>query len=246
MGTAFGDQRLVEIFRDALRVSGSYEPHFGTGGAVTLNEFQRIYGADPFCAWLGLTSPVVFAAHRAAGQITSVYRQLGLACERLFVMILVEHLALGSEDVVWSYKTERNRTRSLDARIPFDQLSNPALFRAWAGTVGRGDARGIVFELRQGHKSQDSKRQVGDQDNAAQAIREGYVPVLFMFSNQLDVASDRRYQRNGWVVLRGTVSGAPTESSYSFFREVVGYDLLGFFERNAADLRQLVEQALGV
>jgi hypothetical protein len=34
-----------------------------------------MYGADPFCSWVGLDSPLMYAAHKAAGGMTSVYRQ---------------------------------------------------------------------------------------------------------------------------------------------------------------------------
>jgi len=37
------------------------------------------------------------------------------------------------------------------------------------------------------------------------------------------------------------VTGSPLESTYSFAREVLGYDLAGFFNRNSVRIRTEVE-----
>ncbi|MCX6277959.1 MAG: hypothetical protein NT004_07665 [Bacteroidetes bacterium] len=73
---------------------------------VSLSGFLKLYGSDPFYSWIGLDSSLMYAAHKAAGGMTSV-RQ-----------------------------TPKN---------------------------------GVVFEVRQGYKSKDSKRQNADIDNATVA-----------------------------------------------------------------------------
>ena len=53
------DEEYFEILARALRVCANYKPMFGqsrTGGGMTLAQFQQLYGADPFYAWIGLDS----------------------------------------------------------------------------------------------------------------------------------------------------------------------------------------------
>jgi len=68
----------------------TYKPKFGQGreGGLTADEFTTIYGADPFYHWLGLDSPLMYAAHKAAGGMTSVYRQIGIASQWIFNQVL--------------------------------------------------------------------------------------------------------------------------------------------------------------
>lgn len=101
---------------------------------------------------------------------------------------------------------------------------------------------GAVFEVRQGYKSADSKRQNADLANAAQAIGHGYLPVLAIMSTQINKVVRARYLTGNWSVLMGTVgSDDPQRSTFDFLRDVVGYDLAGFFQRNTAELRTGVE-----
>ena len=72
------DERYFELLARALRVCAEYRPRFGKGGAgQTFEQFKQMYGADPFYAWVGLDSPLMYAAHKAAGGMTSIYRQIG-------------------------------------------------------------------------------------------------------------------------------------------------------------------------
>jgi len=105
--------------------------------------------------------------------------------------------------------------------------------------------QGIVFEIRQGYKSKDSKRQNADIANAATAYTKGLLPCVGILSLQIDKDIAERYRNERWVLLIGLTSGAsPHESFYSFCKDVVGYDLAGFFERNSPLLRKEVESVL--
>ena len=104
--------------------------------------------------------------------------------------------------------------------------------------------RGTVFEARQGYKSKDSKRQNADISNAANAYVHAYMPVLLLFSNQIDGDLAERYTAARWLLLRGTQQGTYLDSTYVFCREIVGYDLAGFFARNSARIRARMEQTL--
>lgn len=97
--------------------------------------------------------------------------------------------------------------------------------------------KGSVFEVRQGYKSKDSKRQQADLANASAAYAATYLPVLLLLSTQIDEDLAERYRGARWLILRGATTGADTTSTYTFCRDVLGYDLAGFFERNSIHLR---------
>ena len=73
------------------------------------------------------------------------------------------------------------------------------------------------------------------------AYANRYLPVVLLFSTQIDSAIAERYIRAQWVLLRGFQGGSSTDSTYVFCREVVGYDLAGFFERNSKRIKREVE-----
>ena len=74
------DKDYLAILTGYIRVCAKYKPKLGRGTKTgyDLDEFQRIYGSDPFYNWLGLDNPLMYAAHKAAGGMTSIYRQIGI------------------------------------------------------------------------------------------------------------------------------------------------------------------------
>lgn len=249
------DERYLALIRNALRVCLNYKPAFGhgKGDGVSLERFQQIYRDDEFYSWFGLDSPLVYAAHKAAGGMTSVYRQIGLSCQLVFQNVLQDTLGLSSADATWSYKLRakgaKARTLALDGRIPLDKIEGaPARKRTeswlaeaikYVGLDGKNAAglEGCVFEVRQGYKSNDAKRQNADVSNAGNAFAHRYLPVMVLLSVQIPDNLAERYQRAHWLILRGTVSGKSTESTYVFCRDVLGYDLAGFFRRNSVAIK---------
>ncbi len=104
---------------------------------------------------------------------------------------------------------------------------------------------GTVFEVRQGYKSKDSKRQNADIANAAAAYTKAYLPCAAILSNQIDGDILDRYRKEKWAVITGFVGiNNPLASTYDFMREIVGYDLAGFFERNGEALRVEIDTVL--
>ena len=100
------DEEYLQIVLDAIRVCTHYKPKFGQGaksGGLTLEQFRHLYQRDAFYSWFGLDNPMMYAAHKAAGGMTSVYRQIGIGCEKLFRRVLKDSLELSDEDVTWSY-----------------------------------------------------------------------------------------------------------------------------------------------
>jgi len=253
------DEEYLQIVLGPLAICRVYKPKFGHGAGLTLSEFQSLYQADPFYSWFGLDSPLLYAAHKAAGGMTSVYRQIGIGCQRLIQRILMDRLGLTAEDSTWSYQVTKSggkkQTLSLDGRIPRAavQSTHRSTVSRWLREACREagvspDARraikGCVFEVRQGYKSKDSKRQNADIANAAAAYSEGYLPILLLLSTQIDDDIADRYKSARWLILRGTVAGKTIDSTYEFSRQVLSYDLADFFQRHSARFKQEVESAL--
>lgn len=249
---------------DPIRVCARYKPKFGQGAngdGLTLPQFQALYSADPFYSWFGLDNPLMYAAHKAAGGMTSVYRQIGIGCERMFRRVLATELGLSAADVVWSYElvlpSGRTRTLHLDGRVPLDAIPDSAKrerFREWmraaasqAGVSSRvfDSLTGTVFEVRQGYKSKDSKRQNADIANAATAYAKAYFPCAVILSSQIDGDILTRYRNEKWAIVTGVVgANDPLRSTYDFMRDVVGYDLAAFFERHSKTLRAEIDAVL--
>jgi len=252
------DARYLSLVIKPIRVCATYKPKFGqsaNGPGLGLAEFQLLYQSDVFYSWLGLDNPLMYAAHKAAGGITSVYRQIGIGCERLFQKILQDELKLSATDVAWSYEiaaTESQKARklSLDGRIKFDDIKDAAArdrIRDWtlvaAESLGVSSAVatslvGVVFEVRQGYKSKDSKRQNADISNAITAYTKGYLPCVLILSNQIDFDIVKRYRENKWAILTGIIGSEDIHTStYDFIRLTIGYDLAGFFQRNSRSIK---------
>ena len=251
---------LLKKFLDPLKVCKRYKPKFGLGNkeeGVSLDQFLDLYGADPFYAWCGLDSPLMYAAHKAAGGMTSVYRQIGKGCEQLFREIIID--AAEYEDrnsAFWSYSTKtsagKDKTLSLDGRLEFSDIKNVDVLGRLNNWVGEyceiikaaPPVNGVVFEVRQGYKSKDSKRQNGDIDNIAVAWAQGYMPVFAIFSSQIDGDLVLRYRNSRGGILVGRTGTSHVESLFTFCREVLLFDLADFFTRNSSVIKKDVRETL--
>lgn len=258
------DEEYFAILSGYIQVCAKYKPKLGHGAKAgyELEEFQRIYRSDPFYSWLGLDNPLMYAAHKAAGGMTSIYRQIGIGCESLFRRILQDQLGLSDEDVRWSYSLPRSgrgkaRRLHLDARIPISRIADSVQrrrVRSWMRKAAKRidvdsavakTLQGIVFEIRQGYKSKDSKRQNADIANAATAYTKGLLPCAGILSLQIDEDIAQRYRNERWVLLTGLTGRVSSgESFYGFCKDVLGYDLAGFFQRNSPALKKEVEAVL--
>lgn len=256
------DDRYFLLLTTPLRACSLYKPKFGQGGkdGLTIQQFQVLYGSDPFYSWIGLDSPLMYAAHKAAGGMTSIYRQLGIGSQWILNQVLQDYLGLSKEDANWSYvvPTSKTKTRrlSLDGRIDIDKLQNETIknrFQEWIYQVSSQlylpqetiqNIKGIVIEARQGYKSKDSKRQNADIANASNAYANLYIPTLILFSTQIDTDVAQRYIQAQWLLLTGTVYGSATDSTYVFFKDIIGFDLGSFFQRNSVRIKQEIETIL--
>ncbi len=256
------DGGYLKIVVDAIKVCASYQPKLGQGnaGGLDLKAFRTLYQADPFYAWFGLDNPLMYAAHKAAGGMTSVYRQIGIGCERLIRQVFQDSLGLCPTDTTWSYTiigaNKKKRKLSLDARIPLRELKDAGKRKRvhqWieseckALDVDRNvmkSIKGVVFEVRQGYKSKDAKRQNADIANAATAYTQAYLPCALILSTQIDNDIAIRYKQEKWALLVGSVSDDAVSSTYAFMRDVVGYDLAAFFQRHTKTLRTEIDAVL--
>ena len=256
------ETRYLNLILTPIRICASYKPKLGLGNkaGLSLKDFQKIYRGDPFYTWFGLDNPLMYAAHKAAGGMTSVYRQIGIGCEHLFRAIIQDELGLTEEQSRWSYSVttaNKMRTLSLDARIHLPAIKNARKKRRVAGWI-RDVAtsmnieprvietlHGSVFEVRQGYKSKDSKRQNADIANAATAYTQAYLPCVVLMSSQMDSDIMTRYQHEKWAILTGPpVEATPLKSTYSFLKDIVGYDLAAFFESHSRKIQREVAKVL--
>ncbi|MDO4585261.1 MAG: hypothetical protein Q4D62_14295 [Planctomycetia bacterium] len=256
------DKVYMDILLSPIKQSIYYLPKFGQGGknGLSLEDFQKLYQGDIFYTWLGLDSPLMYAAHRVAGGMTSIYRQIGKGSENLFRAILQDELELSSQQVHWSYIIEMDnssrRKLSLDGRIVFKDVLDKvkrSRIQNWVRNMGRmlqieakilSCLQGVVFEVRQGYKSKDSKRQNADIANASKAYTQAYLPCVMVMSNQIDIDIVHRYRLNNWAILTGDIYGSHETSIYTFMKEIIGYDLAGFFQRNTDELKNEVAKVL--
>jgi len=258
------EERYLNLLLDPLDSCAQYRPKFGTGEeeGVTLERFHIMYSQDPFYHWIGLDSDLMYAAHKAAGGMTSIYKQLGTGCDRLFRAVLQDALLLSDEEIAWSFEYEKKdgtfATATLDARIDVAQITRKPKIRArvsdWLSRCGEslglneeriGQLKGAVFEVRQGYKSEDSKRSNADLAFTMNAAAENYLPVFCIISTQVSRAILRRYRNSRTLVMIGTLpSNDDTASTYAFFRDVIGFELDAFFQRNADKMRIRCQRVL--
>ena len=259
------DERYLQIVLDPIRVSAQYKPKFGQGnkgGGLSLEKFPTLYQGDPFYSWFGLDNPLMYAAHKAAGGMTSVYRQIGIGCEKLFRTMLQDAFGMTDEEANWSYEIPiaggRTRKLHLDGRVLLDKIANHEArerFHEWMRQSAElvnvdpdifATLKGTVFEVRQGYKSKDSKRQNADIANAAAAYTKAYLPCAVILSSQIDSDILLRYRAEKWAIIIGVMGAetTPLISTYGFAKDVIGYDLAAFFQRNQEKLKSEVDSVL--
>ena len=282
------DEEYISVLITKIMEIRDYKPKFGTGGGVDLGEFQALYGADPLYHWIGFDSDLMYAAHRASGAMTSLYRNLGTGCEHLFKSLIKDGLGLSAENIKWEYVAtseqveslagksnvqpnnddiqelsglsedvkQKEKRNSLDGRIDLLEITDTekrAKVKNWLEIQRKElgiswEPLGAVFEVRQGYKSMDSKRQSADIANATQALSRQRIPILVVFSNQIDDQLVKRYRASGWGLMRGDLDPVnktnSTVNTYAFLRDIVGFDLEQFFLRNAEKIRGEVHGVL--
>ena len=248
------DARFIETFLEPIRVCSNYRPAFGQSGSdgIDLPTFQELYGGDPFYAWIGLDDPLVYTAHKTAGGLTSVYRQIGVGTERLLREIIRDTLGLDETQTAWRYQYGKPDGKKgihiLDARISLGDLDEVRrqLLTEWIFSVGPHIGlnavklrriNGVVFEIRQGYKSADSKRQNADLRFGMSAYQEGLLPAFMILSRQVSETVIGRYKNNNMAVMTGILTNDPQASTFAFFKQVIGYDLAAFFKRNTETLK---------
>lgn len=255
------DEKYIRLFMEPLYECVNYKPKFGNSNkkdGYSMDEFMALYESDPFYSWIGLNNPMMYKAHKAAGCMTSIYRQLGIGCERLFRQIIIDTTQYDSEEsAYWSYTTKtksgKDKVLSLDGRLEIQDIKNQIVrdnVENWVNSyceeleVEKQGIRGAVFEVRQGYKSKDSKRQNGDIDNIAVAYSRRYLPVITVFSSQIDNDIVLRYKNNKSAILTGVLHDNSEVSLFAFCKHVLGFDLADFFKKNSDALKSELQIVL--
>lgn len=126
------DATYARILLTPLKECANYRPAFGQNedAGIDLPQFRQLYGDDPLYHWIGLDSDLMYAAHKAAGGMTSIYRQLGIGCERLLRRVMQDCLGLTDAEAAWSYTYDKGNgqfaTHTLDARAEARHVRDPA------------------------------------------------------------------------------------------------------------------------
>ena len=253
--------KYIELFLEPIRKCKEYKPKFGTSQnskGVSLEGFMELYGSDLFYSWIGLDSSLMYSAHKAAGGMTSIYRQIGIGCEHLFREIIIDTTQYTDKEFAqWSYETQtqsgKTKILSLDGRLELNEIQNLALkkrLQDWIETyckdlsIRQIPQNGVVFEVRQGYKSKDSKRQNADIDNATVAYANGYLPVFAIFSSQIDSDIVLRYKNSRCGVITGLATDNPQISLFAFCKMILGYDLATFFKNNSDRFKTEIHSVL--
>jgi hypothetical protein len=124
------ESEYLDLVIQAIQVCAEYRPKFGHHGraGLTWEEFRAVYGSDAFCSWFGLDHPLMYAAHRAAGGMTSLYRQIGIGCQRLFSRIVRDALDVSRDPDVYRDYIRGSRgefTIAKDGTVSVTQPGNP-------------------------------------------------------------------------------------------------------------------------
>ncbi|HEX3551376.1 MAG TPA: hypothetical protein VHT53_13410, partial [Candidatus Elarobacter sp.] len=183
-------------------------------------------------------------------------RQLGRACEALYRQIIADCTNIAPADLTWQYVSTgsggRSEVLTLDAKIALADLQSEQRrrMRRWMKDCiaklpmpsSKIDTLlGAVFEIRQGYKTKDSKRQNADLRFANRALGEDFLPVMMLASAQVDQDVYRRYIGANLHVLVGSRHFDAALSTFAFFDRVLGYDLIAFYERNASAIKNEME-----
>jgi hypothetical protein len=69
------------------------------------------------------------------------------------------------------------------------------------------------------------------------AYQEGLLPAVMILSQQVSETVIDRYRKDKMAVLTGILDGDSLSSTFTFFKQVIGFDLESFFRRNSETLR---------
>lgn len=214
-----------------------YRPWFGEEHRhpVELGDFLAMFGGDTFYHAVGFDSPAMYTAHRVAGGMTSLYRQLGIGARRLVRAVLADAFGLTEEAATW-----RSNRQDLGCLVlAGDGCDAARNLRAWLDALDRQTLRGVAIEVRQGIKTGDARRQYSYVEaNGFDAYERDALPVLMLLSAQAKSQVVAGYRDADWRVLVGDPALSPYASTYGFVDYVTGFDLAGFLRRHRARIER--------
>lgn len=235
------DDDLLDCLIKPILDSASL-PKFGTGKGVKVDEFTENRKSDPLYGNIGLDTPEIYAAHAGSSVITSAYRQLGIGLERAMRLIIAKECDFidvpedNPDMLKWYFDSATGITRELDLLISTEmfndeskklQLYELAKLMKPGFSVESSRFKGIVFEIRQGYQSADSKRVKGDLEIVTKAEEKGFLAVVMIGSNSYNDSVISTYKNGGLPILVPSTDGQGKshECPYCFFNYFIDYDL---------------------
>jgi hypothetical protein len=74
----------------------------------------------------------------------------------------------------------------------------------------------------------------------AKAYQVNHIPVIAVLSSQVSETVIQRYKNAGMLVITGTRSPDSTISTFSFFKDIIGFDLENFFRDNSTAIKEVI------
>lgn len=243
------EETLYDLVMDHLAKLRDYTPGPVKKAGGSPQDLLKKYAQDPLFSIFGLDSPEYIAATLGGGTTTSIHRKLGDIYEGCVRTVFHHTLGLSLQDLVYSAQIisgEKKETRSADAYIQFDKLSDRKRRQAVEAFCQKELSEltpnpqvkliGIGMEVRGCYQTGDSKRTQADEALARHFYVSGILPVMPLFCNQSNPGIIRRY-RSVWVIKQGM-------ESYAMVEALSGYDLHDFMQRNREDFREPVIEML--
>jgi hypothetical protein len=241
------EAELLRIVERHIAVAGRYSRQKDIG------KEQAALKADPVFSVFGLTGQEYILAKARGAQMVSLHRKLGDLYQELVCTVFRQTLGLSASDLelelVRPSGAEAGR-RTLDAKIEFECVATEARTRVESTSrriAGENTPkytslppRGLGFELRFCYQIGDAKRINADIENAEDALAMGFLPIMLVFcSISLPDPLDRFRSRSKWFVLEG-------RPAYDLVRELTGYDLFAFLNRERESIQGWTTRALGL
>lgn len=244
------DQLLYDTVMAHLSKLAAYVPGPVKKAGGTKELLVERYAQDPLYSIFGLDSPEYVGATLSGGTVTSIHRKLGDIYEDCVKMIFVHCLKQTPAQVTYSatiMSGDTEEERSADAYLQFDRLEPDDRERVEAFCSEElhkltDDPKvtliGIGLEVRHCYATGDSKRAQADEAMGRHFYLSGVLPVVPFFCNQSNPSIIRRYKsRSIWVVKEGI-------DSYETVKQLSGFDMYDFMQRNRDDFRTPIIELL--
>ncbi len=222
------------------------------------HDYRMRFQADPIGQWCGLDSERIYVARRLSSAIDDLYHCLRIGYARMTRSVFRDCASYRSHhDSGWRYKitTRSGSTRvvSMDACLHLDKITNSKLrarTQDWLTICCRQlngviePVKGAVFKTSTGYVAGGSREPYADLDSAGVAWAHGFMPVMAVYSSQYPDAAAAKYINSCWTVLTADNRRNPASSLFSFYTNVLEFDLGAFFTVHAPSIQREIDDFL--